>query len=878
MTKQRQFLLVIAILFGWTVSAQIVIKGTVVDKQGESLDGISLLLHPLGNANKLLGYAISDKGTFSIEIKQWTDSLAVTATSLSYANKTVLVPDSKTPIVLQLTPEAKQLKEVVIEAHKIRRKGDTLSYRVGGFAHKNDRSIGDVINRMPGFEVSESGRIEYQGKAIQKYYIEGLDLLEGRYGLANKNLPHKSVASVEVLENHQPIRMLDSLVFSDATSLNIKLKNNIAVTGTAKLGIGASPLLWKVNITPMFFSKKQQAIASYQTNNIGEDLSTQLMPLGTTIIIGNNYSPEKKRLVGIRELSAPPIAQNRYWDNNVHLLTYNHLASIKKGTDLKINASYLNDYLQQQGATILSYFMGNHTLTVTENIHNRRFNNGVKMSVILDQNLSHRYLKNKMTITKHWDSEQGLVTDKILHKQYANTPTFSLQNNLEWLQRYGHKFIKVKSDISYNNAPQYLDLSPGVFANILNKNKDYEQTRQSISEETFLAKNNVGFSINKRLWHFDTEIGLDIEKRHQKSDIYVNENILKTDSLRNNLKWLGLTTYVKEKIRYEHNNWYLSLNLPIKGIMNTMKDRNYKQDKNYLTFEPSFRLNHLINGFWRWSVGAGYGDRIGSIENIYYGYRLQGYRSLSRRSVPLKRTKQISQSARLEYKNPISGFFANINYYGSFRKNNIIYKTQINKDGTMAYYALEKDNSAYTHGFTLSSSKIFPKAGVTVFANLSYNIGEQESFYQNNLFTSQFHSFRFNPRLNFALFNAWAVEYDYMYSKSLQESRIVESVLRKQVHKLLFYWYITDNQTLTLGAEDYISETESRRNETPFMNLSYHYALKKYRLDFGLECINLLNRSYFVNNYITDISNIHSEYKLRPRQFVFSVRMSLGGK
>jgi hypothetical protein len=28
----------------------------------------------------------------------------------------------------------------------------------------------------------------YQGKAINKYYIEGLDLLEGKYNLANDNL------------------------------------------------------------------------------------------------------------------------------------------------------------------------------------------------------------------------------------------------------------------------------------------------------------------------------------------------------------------------------------------------------------------------------------------------------------------------------------------------------------------------------------------------------------------------------------------------------------------------------------------------------------------------------------------------------------------
>jgi hypothetical protein len=77
-----------------------------------------------------------------------------------------------------------------------------------------------------------------------------MDLLEGKYNLANQNLPHASVSSVQVLENHQPIRILDSLVPTDRASLNIKLKNNITVTGSGRAGMGTSPLLWDAGIYP----------------------------------------------------------------------------------------------------------------------------------------------------------------------------------------------------------------------------------------------------------------------------------------------------------------------------------------------------------------------------------------------------------------------------------------------------------------------------------------------------------------------------------------------------------------------------------------------------------------------------------------------------
>jgi hypothetical protein len=84
---------------------------------------------------------------------------------------------------------------------------------VNSFSKEQDRSIGDVLKRMPGIEVLPDGKILYQGKAINKYYIEGLDLLEGKYNLANDNLPYQEVSQVQILENHQPIKTLDSLQF-----------------------------------------------------------------------------------------------------------------------------------------------------------------------------------------------------------------------------------------------------------------------------------------------------------------------------------------------------------------------------------------------------------------------------------------------------------------------------------------------------------------------------------------------------------------------------------------------------------------------------------------------------------------------------------------
>ena len=170
---------------------------------------------------------------------------------------------------------------------------------MGKFAQVKDQSIGDVISNMPGFEVTADGQVSYQGKPIQKYYIEGMDLLEGRYAIANKNLPYKDVGAVEVLENHQPIKILESKVFSNGTSINLKLKRNITMTGTMQVGAGLPSLLHYVNATPMLFTKNQQTIASLQSNNTGEDLSVQNQPLQFTGGQMEELGNRKINLVGI---------------------------------------------------------------------------------------------------------------------------------------------------------------------------------------------------------------------------------------------------------------------------------------------------------------------------------------------------------------------------------------------------------------------------------------------------------------------------------------------------------------------------------------------------------------------------------------------------
>src|SRR5690606_24434175 len=204
-----------------------------------------------------------------------------------------------------------------------------------------DRVIGDIIRKLPGIEM-EGDRILYQGKPIQKYMVNNLDLMEGRYGMINKNMPADAVKSVQVVENDQPIKILDSLVFCDRASLNLELKK-FTTTGTGKLGTGYAPGLWEVNLTPITFGKTFQALYSLQSNNIGDDVSKQLRRYytGCAFSYGASRSDEQRgpSYTGVRGVSIPGFDERKWLDTRIGLLTANMLQKLDDGLELKGNAS-----------------------------------------------------------------------------------------------------------------------------------------------------------------------------------------------------------------------------------------------------------------------------------------------------------------------------------------------------------------------------------------------------------------------------------------------------------------------------------------------------------------------------------------------------------
>lgn len=189
----------------------------------EVLDNVTCRVY--SRAGKFYAYAISDKdGSMTVSAH---DGDTLEFGSVGYKTRKMSVADFRHDAanIIMMTPEAVELREVVVKIPPIRSANDTLIYNVGAFVKAGDRHLEDVLKKLPGIKVAENGSVTYQGKAINKFYIEGKDLLGSSYDQATRNMPIDAVSDVEVYENHQPVKMLQNKQFSDRAALNIKLKS-----------------------------------------------------------------------------------------------------------------------------------------------------------------------------------------------------------------------------------------------------------------------------------------------------------------------------------------------------------------------------------------------------------------------------------------------------------------------------------------------------------------------------------------------------------------------------------------------------------------------------------------------------------------------------
>ncbi|MBZ9631654.1 carboxypeptidase-like regulatory domain-containing protein [Salegentibacter sp. LM13S] len=861
--------------------AQSSLFGKILDENNQTLSGATVIVSK-DTTGTILAYGISNgEGDFKVNLHTEVDSLFLKISYIGYRTWQQRIQNKDQRLEIALSPSSEALKEVLVESKIIDHRGDTISYSVSAFKDQKDRVIADVLKKMPGIEILPGGQIEYQGEPIQKYYIEGLDLLEGRYSLANNNISADDVSKVQILENHQPVKLLDSLEFSERASLNIKLKKNVTVSGSAELGAGSSPLLWKSKVTPMLFTKQNQAIVTYQANNTGSDVSREIRDFSIADFGREEFNSSKSDWLSIRQLAEPPFSQERWLDNNVHLGSANYLIRLKKDVDLKTNISYLNDAQQQIGNTQTRFFTPTDTIDLLERTNNDLFINSLQSKFILEKNTDDDYLKNELEINGFWDSQRGNIgTGNSQIRQRLSNPFSVIRNKLRLLKPVGKQLVTFRSNTGYTEANQNLQVQPGQFEARLNNEDNSAEMQQNIEASTFFSDNTAGFTKKIKEVTVSPEVGVSVKNQSLGSELSIfdnNEDEVLGGDFQNNLDFLSSRFYATSRFVYKKDNWNIRLTTPVNYRSFAIEDAtlNEAQDLNHLTFEPNFYIKNKFSAFWETSLSANLSNDFGDMNQVYFGFILNNYRNLQNYNSPLPENFSQNYSWQLRFRNPLKSLFANLSYSFGRTKRNLLYSNQIGQNAATIFEAVAQENYANSHRLNIKGSKYFSKLNTTLSLGSSYSISNREQLLNGNLADVENQNLGFKLDLESEITDWLSASYtgNFSFLQTRFEARNFDEI-RTQQHELDLFFYLADNQYFSVDSEYYFNNISEENRNNYFLNVSYQYTFKDSGIDLEASWNNVLNTDEFVRVSNTDFAYVQSTYRLRPSQVLVSLKFS----
>lgn len=905
------FLLLFLYSFCIAQNTEVQISGVLTDEFDIPVSNASVVILNTNSELVKAFYISKSDGKYNLKFDLAADSLVLRITHISYKKIEQKIANKNQIIDFKLESEVQMLEEIVFKRpHEIEKKGDTISYDVESFKSQKDRVIADVLSKLPGVEVEPDGKVLYQGKPIEKYYIEGLDLLEGKYDLANKNIPADAVEKVEILENHQPIKALDSLTFSNNTSLNIKLKNGITTTGTAKLGAGITqnnqnfiPFLWEANLTPMFFGKKSQMIASYQTNNTGNDVSSQLRTFTIEDLIANSQVPKKIDWLSVQKLSTPNFTDKRWLNNQIHLLSFNFLNKLKNDYQLKTNISYFYDTQKQFGNTKTTVFLPTSAVTILENTQNRFNNNELEAKFILTKNATKKYFKNELEIKKQWNSQKGTIQREEQNNfqtisQTVSNPFLEISNTLNWIIPSKKNILNFNSTINYQNDIPSLSINPVVFSELINQTtifnqndslKNYDRIIQFLTHKTFFTQNSIHFTKKIKQISFSPKIGIQTDYQRLESSIDIKndtsfeenfKNFRLSNEFQNRLSFAHYTAFAEIGTQYKNKNWKINFDVPLRlhyfQINENREAENQNESIERITFEPNLKIAKELNGYWKFLAGASLTTNFGTINQLYEGYVLQNYRSITKNDVPLKEELNQQVNTGFTYKNPIRSIFFNGFYIYNYQKTNLIWQNDFDENGTAILKGILRTNYNSAHTANSMISKYFYKIKTTFMLNSMYSFSQNRAFINQELKTIQNQTIQFRGKINTDFSKYFGLTYSNRFAflnATISTQKL--NVIRQQDHQIMLSIYPNQQNYISLKADFYQNKIDGNNITTQnsrFLDILYRYTFAKKSVDLELALTNILNEKQFMNISTSSFFYTQTVFDLRPRQALISVR------
>ena len=178
-------------------------------------------------------------------------------------------------IVLEQTNES--LEEVIIDYDPsfAKVKKDTIIYNLDKALTGQEKNLKDVLEKLPGVEIDEDGKIKVNGRKITNLLIDGEPFFNGQHQLATENIDSDIIGGVTFFEKYKDFTSFEGFEKNKGTALNISLKDdakNKLIGSIEAVGGIEERFLGHTNI--FRFGDKLKLTFIGDLNNIGQEAIT----------------------------------------------------------------------------------------------------------------------------------------------------------------------------------------------------------------------------------------------------------------------------------------------------------------------------------------------------------------------------------------------------------------------------------------------------------------------------------------------------------------------------------------------------------------------------------------------------------------------------
>lgn len=853
------FSFILLLLSSLIATAQVNVSGKLVDRTAnEPLAGASVIVKGADGKIKKFASTKAD-GAFTMQVAS-VNGCRLEVAMMGFVKQSLPLDGASFPLTVYMEEGTTVLKEVTVKADRIREQGDTITYNVGSFAQAQDRSIGDVLKRMPGIDVAKNGKIQYQGEDINKFYIEGSDLLGGKYGIATNGISHNDVGAVEVMENHQPMQVLSGISFSDKAAINLKLKNKAKATwsfhGDAGGGWSWQPegAIWDGELFAMAAMAGFQNITTLRTNNTGEDLASS-----NTDFFAERRGTGLNQYVSIGLPGTPSLDSKRTLFNRSFLVSTNNLWKLKNG-ELKANIDYSFDRLAATASNITTYFLDDGNRVITEDRDGTEHEHSLSGKFIYELNKKTAFINNTLQTNINWNDIRLSTTGSIPNTQNADLPDYYVSNKFRMIKRFkGKHLVTFESRNEWESLPQTLNLDV-----------NGSTYRQHVGDHAFYTQESAAYAFMLKGITVSLEGGIKGYWRSMNSELPdmpeqlpgITENVVHTNSF---------TVYATPKLEYWIKRINLTLNLPVSFAHYSFDKAIANRDEVY--FSPSLSFNWKPNNRFSGTIRGGMGRSPMNLNLIHPGLIMTDYRTLKSGVDNFYNSSSQNVSASFNYRHTRHGLFANGMVMHSWSHLPYTLAQQLYGDYAVYSYA-DADNDGKTLMAYGSIGKTLDFMRGSCNINGSFNRNESQLLSQQQSVQSVSTGWSVGGKVNGSPWHWFSFDYAISYSDSrLTMNGTSAPWLLSMKNELNLSFIPHTKWQWQIGGEHYHNElTEGEYKNIVMLDTKLIFKPTKH-IELASSLTNILNKAQYNYTTYSQLSSFESQRQLRGRQLLLSLTL-----